>query len=281
MEGTRFRYRSLEDFVTANELTIDAVMDDGWGAPMSVKGRDIEAAVLFADISTFTERTADMTPVETLTYVNHFFTWMTAEALNERPGVIDKYIGDEVMVVFSDQLGSDNAFSDAVRAAVRMAENDVMDFGPHIGIAEGRVIVGYAGTPVRHNCSVFGAPVALAARCAGVPPFGDPGFAASHVITFPAESWSGCSLTDVVESRRYRDPESGEIVEDDKSASQWTVVEPFTAPLKCRGEVNLQQLQDQMLRINSFTVEERTKESVEYLRQANRYWPNRRHPQAP
>ena len=46
-------------------------------------------------------------------------------------------------------------------------------------------------------------------------------------------------------------------------------------------QTQVQQLQDQMLRINSFTVEERTKESVEYLRRANRYWPNGRHPKAP
>ncbi len=58
-------------------------MDDGWGAPLSIKGRELEVATLFADISSFTERTADMSPVETLAYVNTFFTWMTAEALED------------------------------------------------------------------------------------------------------------------------------------------------------------------------------------------------------
>jgi class 3 adenylate cyclase len=276
---TRFRYRALEDFVTANELTVDAVMDDGWGASMSVKGREIDAAILFADISAFTERTADMSPVETLTYVNHFFTWITAEALNEGPGIIDKYIGDEVMVVFSDEFGSEDPFEDAVRAALRMAENDVMDFGPHIGISQGPVIVGYAGTPVRHNCSVFGAPVALAARCAGVPPPDDA--YATHVITFPADDWGSRGIDDIAAPAQSRDPETGEVEQDDPASSRWNLTDPFTVPLKGRGDIALRQLHDQMMRINNFTVEDRTKKSVEYLERANRYWPDGRHPKSP
>ena len=51
-----------------------------------------------------------------------------------------------------------------------MSENDAHAYCPHIGIASGPVIVGYAGTALRYNVSVFGAPVALAARCAGVGP---------------------------------------------------------------------------------------------------------------
>jgi len=281
MAAPRFRYRSLEDFVIASEMTVDGLLDNGWGAPMSIKGVQIDAAVLFAGISSFTERTAEMSPVETLTYVNQFFTWMTAEALNEGHGIIDKYIGDQVMVVYSKAFGSEDPFKEAVRAAVRMSTDDVMDFGPHIGIAEGPVIVGYAGTPVRHNCSVFGAPVALAARCAGVPPDGDPDAFANHTITFPAESATGLAVPDLV-AHLLRDPEAGDIEEDDTGQSVWKLTEPFTRSLKGRGEMALQQLRDDLsLRINSFIVEDRTRDSVEHLRRANRYWPNGRQPQKP
>lgn len=281
MARTRFRYHSLEDFVTANELTVDAVLDDGWGANFSVKGREIEAAVLFADITAFSTRTAAMTPVETLAYVNRFFTWMTAEALNEGPGIIDKYIGDEMMVVYAKDFGSEDPFQDAVRAATRMCQDDVLDYVPHIGIASGEVIVGYAGTPLRHNCSVFGAPVALAARCAGVAAQVEGDQWVSHAITFPAAAWADRDPDSVVEPKRYRDPETGEIVEDESTRQRWKLVEPFAVELKGLGEVQLRQLQDDMLRINQFTVEDQTRESIEFLRRANRYWPDGRHPQAP
>jgi class 3 adenylate cyclase len=125
MARVPYRYPSLEDFLTANELPVDGELENGWGAPLSVKGLVLEAAVLFADIARFTERTADMTPVETLAYVNTFFTWITAEALRDQ-GIIDKYIGDAMMVVFAEELGSEHPFADAVRTAVRMCENDVL-----------------------------------------------------------------------------------------------------------------------------------------------------------
>jgi hypothetical protein len=38
-----------------------------------------------------------MSPTATLIYVQNFFAWITQEALRGRPGIVDKYIGDEVM----------------------------------------------------------------------------------------------------------------------------------------------------------------------------------------
>lgn len=119
---------------------VDGVLDDGWGAGFPVKGREIEATVLFADITAFSTRTLDLSPAATLVYVQNFFAWITAEALSGRPGIVDKYIGDEVMVVFSTEFGSENPIVDAVRAAAAMSRNDVLAYRPHIGIASGRVI---------------------------------------------------------------------------------------------------------------------------------------------
>lgn len=168
--GMEQRYHSLQDFLASAEADVDGVLDTGWGFSFPVKGREIEATVLFADISGFSTRTLEMAPAEILIYVQNFFGWITAEALHGRPGIVDKYIGDEVMVVFSSEFGSVDPFADAVQAAAAMSRNDVHAYRPHIGIASGPVIVGYAGTATQYNVSVFGAPVALAARCAGVRP---------------------------------------------------------------------------------------------------------------
>ncbi len=150
------QFHSLEDFLAPTLSHVDGVLDDGWGSGFPVKGREIEATVLFADISGFSTRTLAMSPAATLIYVQNFFAWITAEALRGRPGIVDKYIGDEVMVVFSDEFGSEDPFADAVQAAAAMSRRDIHSYGPHIGIASGRVIVGYAGTALRYNVSAFG-----------------------------------------------------------------------------------------------------------------------------
>lgn len=66
----RYDFHSLEDFLVSTELTVDAQSEDGWGANFPVKGREIEATILFADITRFSGRTVDLSPAETLIFVN-------------------------------------------------------------------------------------------------------------------------------------------------------------------------------------------------------------------
>jgi class 3 adenylate cyclase len=277
-----YRYPSLESFLTASELTVDGTLDDGWGASFAVKGRELDATILFADISNFSDRTADMTPTETLAYVNNFFAWISAEALRGTNAIVDKYIGDEVMVIYAREFGSSDPFVDAIQAARWMCEHDALDFGPHIGIASGRVIVGYVGTPVRHGCSVFGAPVALAARCVDVPARAPEGQLVSHTITFPSNEWGERAKSEVIEPVRRRDPETGVVEDDEFSVEKWNLVDPFTQHVKGLGEVELRQLLDESFRIiQGWSVEGRAREGVESLRQHNRYWPDGRDREVP
>lgn len=187
------KYNSLDDYMKSKPLNADGMLNDGWGEWYSVKGIELEGTILFADISNFSGRTIDLNPIETLIFVNNFFTWITAEALKDCHGVIDKYIGDEIMIVFSKEFGSENHFIDAIRTASFIAENDHLRFNPHIGIASGNIAVGYVGTPLKYNCSVFGKPVALAARCAG-----QKSEEHSSTIIFPADLDKNCSLDELL-----------------------------------------------------------------------------------
>jgi hypothetical protein len=47
------QFHSLEDFLASTMSHVDGVLDDGWGASFPVKGREIEATVLFAEITAF------------------------------------------------------------------------------------------------------------------------------------------------------------------------------------------------------------------------------------
>src|SRR3990172_9629493 len=181
MDKVKYVYKSLEDFLISKELSIDYIATDGWGGDYPVKGCEIDASILFADISGFSKRTINLSSTATMFFVNHFFSWITGEALQNVPCIIDKYIGDEIMIIFSNEFGSVNHFSDALTAAKGFIEYDEWGFSPHIGISSGVVTVGYVGTPKMYNCSVFGKPVAFAKCCATV--------AKAGMIAFPKENW--------------------------------------------------------------------------------------------
>ena len=251
------QFHSLEDFLASTMSHVDGVLDDGWGFGFPVKGREIEATVLFADISGFSTRTANMSPAATLIYVQNFFAWVTAEALQGRPGIVDKYIGDEVMVVYSEEFGSEDPFADAVQAAAAMSARDVHGYCPHIGIASGQVIVGYAGTALRYNVSVFGSPVALAARCAAVKP-ADPEKMVSSTIVMPASDWG---------TREF------DVVLPPPLADRFELLEERAVTMKGIGEVPVRELHNSGIWFPTHSAENRALDGLHYLHDANRYWP--------
>lgn len=262
------RFHSLEDFLASTMSHVDGVLDDGWGFGFPVKGREIEATVLFADISGFSTRTLNMSPAATLVYVQNFFSWVTAEALHGRPGIVDKYIGDEVMVVFSEEFGSEDPFADAVQAAAAMSRHDVHAYGPHIGIASGRVIVGYAGTALRYNVSVFGAPVALAARCAAVKP-ADPDKFVSSTIVMPASDWKGRELDEVLPPRLIEQSDGSKGSE----GQRFELLQGRAVPMKGLGEVAVREIHNTGMWFPTYTVEDRALDGLQFLHENNRYWP--------
>jgi class 3 adenylate cyclase len=253
------RFHSLSDFLASTMSHVDGVLDDGWGADVPVKGREIEATVLFADITAFSTRTLSLSPAATLVFVQNFFAWITEEALRGRPGIVDKYIGDEVMVVFSKEFGSDDPFTDAVQAAAAMSRNDVHAYCPHIGVASGPVIVGYAGTAFRYDVSVFGAPVALAARCAAVKAE-DPKAWISSSIVMPDEDWDGRRLDDVV-------PPVGNEVR------KFELCDPRQVEMKGLGLVPIREIHNTGMWMPTESAEDRAVEGLNALRAGNRYWP--------
>lgn len=82
-----------------------------------------------------------------------------------------------------------------------------MPISPHIGLASGRVVVGYVGTPMKYSATVLGHPVAMAARCAGVKPAVNDDAFYSTSISFPATAWGDRDFDEVFPPERYRIPE--------------------------------------------------------------------------
>ncbi len=262
-----YRYNSLEDYLISNPLTVDGQIDDGGGVSFPVKGREIEATILYSDISYFSARTLKLSSTEILIFVNNFFAWITAEALQETHGIVDKYIGDEIMIVFSKEFGSNDPFKEAVDAARWMSQRDALDFCPHIGIASGLVTVGYVGTPLKYSCSVFGTPVTYANRCTSVTP--ETENVGKSSIVFPASEWKNRSFEEAVPPVKDIYPDG---VEKERPSS-WKLLEPRILDLKNIGKLEVRELVNNLGYFPQMPIEERAKEWLKQLRQAGFYRP--------
>ena len=263
MKNKYHNYKSIEDFLISHPLNVDAELNDGWGAYFPVKGIELEASILFADITSFSSRTKELSPVETLIFVNNFFAWVSAEGLHESCGLIDKYIGDEMMIVFANEFGSENHFEDALRCARGMIERDVLDYCPHIGVASGEVVVGYTGTTLRYNASVFGLPVAMAARCASVKSEKIGGGA----IIFPESNWSNQDI-DVLFPKRTYEMTDGTTQEQPQC---WSVSPPRTVSMKNMGDTSIIELHCGLMHLTQYTTEQRARDNFKSLAERGFY----------
>lgn len=147
---------------------------------VALVGEVREVTVLFADIRGFTSLAEGMLPEELLRLLNAYLGRMS-RVIEQEKGVIDKYIGDEVMAIFGTPLPQPDHAVRAVAAAIGMLVelgrfNDeqqeqsvaapVLRIG--IGIASGPVVAGNVGSPERLNYTVLGDTVNIASRLQGL-----------------------------------------------------------------------------------------------------------------
>jgi len=143
---------------------------------VTLGGEMREATILFADIRGFTTLSEGMPPPELLSFLNEYFTRIS-RIIEQEKGVIDKYIGDEVMAIFGAPLPSADHALRAVAAAVEMLK-ELERFNSEqqrptplrigIGIATGPVVAGNVGSPERLNYTVLGDTVNIASRLQGL-----------------------------------------------------------------------------------------------------------------
>ncbi|MEM7416937.1 MAG: adenylate/guanylate cyclase domain-containing protein [Gemmatimonadota bacterium] len=157
-----------------NKVVSKEVAEELMSGDVELGGELREMSVLFADIRGFTPLTEGMEPQAVIALLNECMEELAA-AVDEVAGVVDKYIGDELMAVFgAPNVQPDHAFR-AVCAAVRMREGiDALNrrrsergegaVGVGIGIASGTAVAGNMGSTDRMNYTVLGSVVNLAAR---------------------------------------------------------------------------------------------------------------------
>ena len=111
-----------------------------------------------------------MNPSYVIDLLNNHMTAMT-RIVREHYGVVDKFIGDEIMALFGALKSYDNDAENAARCALEMiAERERLNVGIKtpieigVGVATGEIVAGCMGSVDRLNYTVLGARVNLASR---------------------------------------------------------------------------------------------------------------------
>lgn len=159
---------------TFGKMVDPAIRDHLLGGNIKLGGELYHATVLFSDIRDFTTISEQLAPERIVDLLNRYFYEVT-EAILEEEGLINKFIGDAVMVLFGMPIKSNDHAHRAVCAAEKIIarrealnqklKNDgfpILKTG--IGIHTGELVAGNIGSPVRMEYTAIGDTVNVAAR---------------------------------------------------------------------------------------------------------------------
>ena len=163
MKSTMSRYMDAD---LADQLLESGAEDLG--------GKQSVATVLFSDIRSFTTLTEKLGPQGTVSFLNEYFTIMV-DCIQDEGGMLDKFIGDAMMVIFGTPFAHDDDPDRAVRAAINMLvqlsefnqrrkQQGMMAVDHGLGLNTGEIVSGNIGSPKRMDYTVIGDGVNLAAR---------------------------------------------------------------------------------------------------------------------
>ena len=129
-------------------------------------GDERDVAILFIDLVGSTQLANEREPHEVAEVLNDFFEIVVA-AVDESPGLVNKFQGDAALAVFGAPLRIDDPASAALSTArilARQLHKLPVDFG--IGVSAGPVFAGNIGARNRYEYTVVGDAVNEAARLA-------------------------------------------------------------------------------------------------------------------
>lgn len=135
--------------------------------------------MLFCDIRGFTALTENMPPAEVIELLNEHMTALT-EVAYEHGGIVDKFVGDLIMVLFGAPVSTGEDAARAVQCALSMRQvrrslnrtsKHSLEIG--IGIATGPVVAGCMGSDQRLSYTVLGHRVNLASRLCSIAQAGE------------------------------------------------------------------------------------------------------------
>ena len=145
---------------------------------VGLSGKRIEGTVVFADIKGFTQISERIRPEDLVAILNRYFTLVT-NACEINNGMVDKYMGDGVMLVFgAPEPDKDHAFN-AVCCALLIQrliahenilrnKQELFPVQFRIGVNTGSMLAGNMGSTDRMEYTVVGDTVNLASRLCSI-----------------------------------------------------------------------------------------------------------------
>lgn len=153
-----------------SKFTVDMIKDTVRSNSADSKAILRSIAVLFSDVRSFSTISEELEPEEIVKLINVYFDLQT-QIIEKHNGVVDKFMGDQIMAVFE----GDNLADNALRAAVEIQRQirllnqkrrrkDEVTLEVGIGINNGQAVSGHMGSKSRMDYTVIGDVVNVAAR---------------------------------------------------------------------------------------------------------------------
>jgi class 3 adenylate cyclase len=170
------RVKGILDKVVSEDIA-EEILKQG----IKLGGEERKVTIFFADIRGFTKMTQKMDPSEVIKMLNVCMTKLS-NVIERYHGVIDKYVGDEVMVLFGAPVEREDATIEAIKCGLEVMlvlkewnelrkKENLPEILMGIGIHTGLVFAGNMGAENRLNYTVIGNNVNLTARlCAAAGP---------------------------------------------------------------------------------------------------------------
>jgi class 3 adenylate cyclase/HAMP domain-containing protein len=165
----------MQKFVS--ESTISMIKEHSKSGEVGLGGKRQNLTFLFSDVRGFTSMSEKLEPEKVVAILNEYLD-LQAQIIKKNGGDIDKFVGDEVMAVFSGPSKSDHALTAAIEIidAIKnlndnRSEKDQHSIEVGIGINEGDVVHGRMGSRDRMDNTSIGDAVNLSARlCSAAEP---------------------------------------------------------------------------------------------------------------
>ncbi|HNQ43686.1 MAG TPA: adenylate/guanylate cyclase domain-containing protein, partial [Candidatus Cloacimonadota bacterium] len=133
-----------------------------------------EITVLFSDIRSFTTYSENHTPAETVNILKEYLTEMV-KIITVNKGILDKFVGDEVMALFGTPVPIPEHALNACKVALQMRDkmtelqekwiaNGQESFEIGIGVNTGQAVVGNLGSEQIFDYTAIGDTINLGAR---------------------------------------------------------------------------------------------------------------------
>jgi class 3 adenylate cyclase len=165
----RDKIRGVLNKVVSKEISAEILKGS-----VELGGEERTITMLFSDIRGFTHLSSNLKPKTVIALLNAYMTQM-CRIIDATHGVVDKFVGDEIVALYGAPVAIQNPAIQAIEAALLMIEalrisnetyrkenKPLFEIG--IGIHTGNVCVGNMGAENRLNYTVIGSNVNIASR---------------------------------------------------------------------------------------------------------------------